>query len=131
MTDSLLQIFSDGAAKGNPGPASIGASLVDAGEEIASISEEIGVATNNVAEYKALEAALIKALELGYKNIEVNADSELMIKQLKGEYKVKNQDLKVIYNSITTLLSKFEAKSLNHIPRNQNKRADQLANLAF
>ena len=78
-----------------------------------------------------MEAALIKALELGYKKVEINADSELMIKQLKGEYKVKNADLKVIFNSIKTLLTKFESFSLNHIPRNENKRADALANLAF
>ena len=131
MSEEVLKIFSDGAAKGNPGPASIGASLINDGHEVASISQEIGIATNNVAEYKALEAALVKALELGYKNVSINADSELMIKQLKGEYKVKNSDLKVIYNSITTLLNKFDSKTLQHIPRDENKRADQLANLAF
>jgi ribonuclease HI len=105
--------------------------LIEEGKEIATISDYIGIATNNVAEYKALEAAVLKALELGYQDIEINADSELMIKQLKGEYKVKNQDLKTIYDRIKTLLSKFNKYILNHVPREQNKRADTLANLAF
>jgi ribonuclease HI len=74
---------------------------------------------------------LTKALELGYQKVEINADSELMIKQLKGEYKVKNQDLKVYFNSIKTMLSKFDSFTLKHVPRNENKRADQLANLAL
>ncbi len=126
-----LTIFSDGAAKGNPGPASIGASLLEEGVEVATISEYIGIATNNVAEYKALEAAVLKALELGYQSIDINADSELMIKQLKGEYKVKNLELKVIYSSIKISLSKFENYSLNHVRREQNQRADALANLAI
>lgn len=98
---------------------------------MATVSEAIGVATNNVAEYKALEAGLTKALELGYTKVEINADSELMIKQLKGEYKVKNQDLKVYFNSIKTMLGKFASFTLKHVPRNENKRADQLANLAL
>ncbi len=131
MEDSLVQIFSDGAAKGNPGPASIGASLLEDGIEIATISKYIGEATNNVAEYKALEAALNKAIELGYTSVEINADSELMIKQLKGEYKVKNIDLKKIYNSIKILLNNFKNYSLQHVRREQNQRADELANLAI
>ena len=126
-----MTIFSDGAAKGNPGPASIGASLVCDDKEVATVSEAIGVATNNIAEYKALEAAITKALELGYSKISINADSELMIKQLKGEYKVKNADLKVIYSSIKTLLTKFDSYDLNHVTRDKNKRADELANLAL
>jgi ribonuclease HI len=126
-----LKIFSDGAAKGNPGPASIGATLIENNQEIATVSEYIGIATNNVAEYKALEAALKKAIELGYQNVDIHADSELMIKQLKGEYKVKNEDLKIIHIKIKNLLSKFDNYTLNHVPREKNKRADALANLAF
>lgn len=83
-----------------------------------------------MAEYKALEAAIMKALDLGYEDLVINADSELMIKQLKGEYKVKNQDLKVIYNSIKGLLSEVKTYTLNHVPRDQNQRADALANAA-
>ncbi len=126
-----MKIFSDGAAKGNPGPASIGATLIENNQEIATVSEYIGIATNNVAEYKALEAALKKAIELGYQNVDIHADSELMIKQLKGEYKVKNEDLKIIHIKIKNLLSKFDNYTLNHVPREKNKRADALANLAF
>jgi ribonuclease HI len=126
-----LKIFSDGAAKGNPGPASIGATLIENNQEIATVSEYIGIATNNVAEYKALEAALKKAIELGYQNVDIHADSELMIKQLKGEYKVKNEDLKIIHIKIKNLLSKFDNYTLNHVPREKNNRADALANLAF
>ncbi len=126
-----MKIFSDGAAKGNPGPASIGATLIENNQEIATVSEYIGIATNNVAEYKALEAALKKAIELGYQNVDIHADSELMIKQLKGEYKVKNEDLKIIHIKIKNLLSKFDNYTLNHVPREKNNRADALANLAF
>lgn len=105
--------------------------MLEANTEVATISEAIGIATNNIAEYKALEAAISKAQDMGYTEIHINADSELMIKQLKGEYKVKNQDLKVIFNRIKTMLSSCKSYTLKHVRREQNARADELANLAF
>ena len=101
------------------------------GEEICAISEAIGVATNNVAEYRALQAAVEKAQDMGYQKVIINADSELMIKQLKGEYKVKNQELKKYFDSIKATLRDFNECAFNHVPREQNKRADALANLAL
>ena len=104
--------------------------MVD-GEEVCAISEAIGVATNNVAEYRALQAAVQKAHDMGYQKLIINADSELMIKQLKGEYKVKNQELKKYFDAIKINLAEFDSYALNHVPREQNKRADSLANLAL
>jgi ribonuclease HI len=127
-----LIIYSDGASRGNPGLAAIGASLQDnANVEIANISETIGIATNNVAEYQALHEALKAAERLGYKRITVKADSELMIKQLQGLYKVKNKELLKIYLEIKLLEKGFDSVNYNHIPREQNKRADALANKAL
>ena len=105
--------------------------MIQDGKEIATISEEIGIATNNIAEYTALAKALENAINLNCKQIIVNADSELMIKQLKKIYKVKNPELKIIYDKIQDLIKNFESIEFNHVPRNQNKRADALANLAF
>lgn len=131
MSEELLTIFTDGASKGNPGKASIGASLTIAGQEVAQVSKAIGIATNNIAEYTALLEALKLAQELGYKNLEIKADSELMIKQLNGEYKVKNPDIKVIYEQVISLKKSFARIKFTHVPREQNKRADKLANLAL
>lgn len=124
-------IFTDGASKGNPGQASIGVSILEGDTEVATISEAIGLATNNIAEYTALLEGLRKVKELGYKEITVKADSELMIKQLKGEYKVKNPDIKVIYLQLQELIKAFDSISFNHVRREFNTRADQLANLAL
>lgn len=126
-----LTIFTDGASKGNPGPASIGVSICEAGEEVENISKAIGIATNNIAEYTALLEGLKRAVEMQAKIVHVNADSELMIKQLKGEYKVKNPEIKVIFNQIQTLKAELETVSFTHVRREYNKRADALANLAL
>lgn len=126
-----LTIYTDGASKGNPGPASIGASLCHSGKEVANISQAIGYATNNIAEYTALLEALKKAKEMNVKVIHVKADSELMIKQLTGLYRVKNPDIKIIFIEIDKLRTSFEEITFTHVPREENKRADQLANLAL
>ena len=123
---------SDGASRSNPGPASIGVVFYnEQQEEIASLSEAIGIASNNVAEYTALVCGLEYALKQGYTELVVKADSELMIKQLKGEYKVKNEALKKLYLEAKSLASQFKSLSYIHVPRELNKRADKLANLAL
>jgi ribonuclease HI len=126
-----LVVYSDGASRGNPGLSSIGVSICEGNSEIAKISVAIGIATNNIAEYTALLEGLKKAKELSASVIEVRADSELMIKQLRGEYKVKNPEIKIIFNQIQELLKNFSRVSFTHIRRELNKRADYLANLAL
>ena len=124
-----LIINTDGLSKGNPGTAAIGATIKDErGKMLATISQHIGVTTNNVAEYKALIAALRMALKLKGTQVEIRADSELMIRQLKGRYKVKSEGLKPLYIEVTQLLVKFEGVTLKYIPRELNTAADKLAN---
>jgi len=124
-----LIINTDGLSKGNPGTAAIGATIKDErGKMLATISKRIGITTNNVAEYQALIAALQKALKLGGTHVIIRADSELMIRQLNGRYKIKSEGLKPLYIEVTQLLAKFETVSLKHIPREQNSEADKLAN---
>jgi len=124
-------MYTDGACRGNPGYSSIGVVFFDNGVEIANISEAIGVTTNNIAEYTALLRGLDYALKQGYTELSVKADSELMIKQLKGEYKVKNAGLKPLFIEAKTLAAKFKSISYSHVMREDNKRADQLANMAL
>ncbi|MCB0309293.1 MAG: ribonuclease HI family protein [Bdellovibrionales bacterium] len=126
------RIFVDGASRGNPGQASIGVSILNAdGEEIGSISKKIGKATNNVAEYSALVEALEWAKEQSLDSVEVLADSELMVKQIKKEYRVKDPTLKVKWERATKAILSFKSFTIKHVPRAQNKRADELANLAL
>lgn len=106
-------------------------SLQEGNKEVSTVSKAIGIATNNIAEYTALIEGLKHAIELGYKEVLVKADSELMVKQLKREYKVKNPDIQVIYTQAQSLIKHFSSIQFQHIPREQNKRADQLANLAL
>lgn len=125
-------LYADGASRGNPGAASIGASLqTPEGEEIEGISERIGNTTNNVAEYSALVVGLERALALKYSEIEVRADSELVVRQMKGEYKVKNAGLRPLWEEAQTLSKKFKSFSIVHVPREENRRADELANKAL
>ncbi len=127
-----LIIFTDGGARGNPGPAGIGAIIYDENKKVvAEISEFLGVATNNQAEYKALIAALQKAKSLGAEELECYLDSELVVKQLKREYKVKNKDLAPLFLMIHNLSINFKKISYTHIPRERNKEADRLANEAM
>ena len=122
-------LYTDGGARGNPGPAGIGAVLTDpSGEVIGEIAEGIGETTNNVAEYSALIAGLELALEKGVTDIQVFMDSELVISQLKGEWKIKNDRLRTLAVKARALLNRFESKSLQHVRREQNSDADRLAN---
>ncbi|MFH1429086.1 MAG: ribonuclease HI family protein [Candidatus Margulisiibacteriota bacterium] len=122
-------IYTDGGARGNPGPAGIGA--VIKGASPAEVSEYIGETTNNVAEYKALVSGLTEALKLGYKEAEVFCDSELIVKQIKGEYKVKQPHLIPLWNECRNLLSIFSKASITHVRREYNKEADKLVNQAI
>jgi ribonuclease HI len=127
-----LSIYIDGAAKGNPGPAGIGVVLRDADNALVkNIDRFIGIATNNVAEYTALITGMEEARKLKVKVITINTDSELIAKQLGGEYKVKSPALKDLYSKVSRLLDDFEYVSINNIPREKNKDADRLANKAI
>ncbi|MCJ7769773.1 MAG: ribonuclease HI family protein [Dehalococcoidales bacterium] len=125
-------IHSDGASRNNPGPAAIGATIKDEqGRLLATISRSIGLATNNQAEYRAVIAALEKAIKLGARQIDLNLDSELIVKQVTGQYRVKNEALKPLFDMVKKLLGSLEGFSIRHIPRQQNQEADRLANNAL
>lgn len=122
----------DGGARGNPGPAAIGVVVRDEGGGILStISETIGEATNNVAEYRALIAGIERARELGADRIDLLGDSELVVKQVRGEYKVKNAGIKPLHAEVIEALRGFEEWSLGHVRREQNAEADALVNDAL
>jgi ribonuclease HI len=132
MTADRLIINADGASRHNPGPAAIGATIRDErGNLVASISRPIGRATNNQAEYRALIAALEKAVELGARQVDIRLDSELVVKQMKGRYRVKNAALRPLYLKVGELLSRLEGFTLTSVPRKQNTEADRLANKAL
>jgi ribonuclease HI/probable phosphoglycerate mutase len=123
------QLFTDGASRGNPGEAGAGSVLLDAdGQELAARSLYLGQCTNNVAEYKALLLGVQSALELGCGKLEIFLDSQLIVRQLQGQYKVKHPTLKPLFFEVQDLLTKIESWSVAHVPREQNKRADELAN---
>lgn len=131
MGDSGLIIYVDGASRGNPGPAGIGMVFLGLeGEARAEESAYIGEATNNVAEYKALLGALKRAREMGAHRVLVRTDSELLFRQIQGLYRVKNPNLIPLFQEVTALVKDFSDFQLQHIPRTENKKADQLANLA-
>ncbi len=125
-------IYADGASRGNPGSAAIGATIKDGqGRLVTSISQRIGRATNNQAEYRAIIAALEEATKLGAKQVDINSDSELVVKQINGEYRVKKATLKPLYQQVKQLQGSFQGFTITHIPRRQNIEADKLANKAL
>lgn len=122
-------LHTDGGARGNPGPAGIGVLLTDAnGEVIGEIAKGIGQATNNVAEYSALIAGLELALAQGVTELAISVDSELVVHQLRGEWKIKNDRLRTLAVKARGLMTRFESASIAHVPREQNAGADRLAN---
>ena len=124
-----LIIYCDGAARGNPGPAGIGAAVFsESGALLAEVSEGIGVATNNVAEYRAAIAGLQRCRDLGADEVTVRADSKLMVEQLSGRWRVKNPTLIRLHGEARALIKGFERVRFEHVPREQNKVADKLAN---
>jgi len=127
-----LKLYSDGGARGNPGPSGIGAVLKnDNNEIIAEVSEFIGNGTNNQAEYRAVLAGMEKAKSLGVEELHCYLDSELVVKQLKREYKVKNVELATLFVKAHNLALNFKKITYTHIRRELNKEADLLANLAM
>ena len=125
-------IHADGASRGNPGPAAIGATIRDdQGKLLAIVSQRIGRATNNQAEYQAIIMGLEKAIGLGAKNVKVMSDSELVVKQMNGQYKVKNTELRPLYQKVVQLTGSLESFKISYIPREQNKAADAQANKAL
>jgi ribonuclease HI len=125
-------VYADGASRGNPGPASIGAVIYDEeGREAHTVSRRIGHGTNNEAEYKAAIAGLESALALGGGSVELRMDSQLVIRQLEFRYKVRNPRLQPLFNRVLELRRQFESVALEHVPRERNRRADELANLAL
>ncbi len=123
-------IFADGASSGNPGDSGIGI-VIEIGDKIIEIAKYIGKATNNIAEYKSLIHALKKSLEQKADTIEVYMDSELVVKQVNGIYKVRSQNLSQLYKQVQSLLKRFKCYNIKYIPRTMNKRADSLAKEAI
>jgi len=119
----------DGAARGNPGEAGCGAAICDeTGAVVKELSRYIGHATNNVAEYEALLMGLEALVRMGGKKVRVQSDSQLLVRQLNGEYRVKDEKLKVLYQRAVNLLRRFDGYRILHVPRELNKLADRLAN---
>jgi ribonuclease HI len=127
-----VRVYSDGAARGNPGLSGAGAVLVEpSGQVVDRIGKFLGTQTNNFAEYMGLLLGLRRARELGVREIEVFADSELMIRQLSGRYQVRSASLRPLYEEAVRLLNEFGRVKLVHVPREMNSAADELSNRAI
>ena len=127
-----VTISTDGASQHNPGPAAIGATIKDEqGKLITSISQPIGQATNNQAEYRAVIAALESAISLGASQVDMYSDSELIVRQINGRYRVKNASLKPLYQEVKQLQNQLKGFTITHVPREQNREADSLAGKAL
>jgi ribonuclease HI len=128
----LYTVYSDGAARGNPGPAGAGAVIFDADNNLVhELEKYLGHTTNNVAEYEALLLALEKLVAMQVSHVTVYADSELMVKQIRGEYRVKNSKLVPLYQKAKALIKNISHFDIEHVPRERNKAADRLANHAI
>ena len=126
------RLWTDGGARGNPGPAAFAYVLeTEDGTVLDARGEAIGVATNNVAEYSALVAGLSRALEAGIRELEVRSDSELMVKQMRGVYRVKNPGLQPLYEEARQLVERIGRVTFEHVRREFNADADRLANEAM
>ncbi len=122
-------LFADGGSRGNPGPAASGAVLLDAnGALLEEVGEYLGIATNNVAEWTALLLGLQAAANRGIRRLAVRLDSELVVRQVLGEYRVKHVDLQPLHRRALALLKRFEHVDVRHVPRKQNAVADRLVN---
>ncbi len=125
--NQALEIYIDGASHGNPGPAGIGVIVCRGGEVIKNISESVGNTTNNIAEYKALLYALEEALIIKPESLTVYSDSQLLCRQIGGQYKVRDPEIAVLFRRAVQLISSLKSVKVIHIPREQNKGADKLA----
>jgi ribonuclease HI len=131
-TTDFITAYCDGGSRGNPGPSGYGVSIEDAaGHPIADLSEFLGVKTNNFAEYSGLLAGLEYALSHGHPRLRVVADSELMVKQMKGQYRVNSPDLRPLWEEAKRRVARLERFEIQHVLRGKNKRADALANQAM
>jgi ribonuclease HI len=131
-----VRIYTDGGARGNPGPAGIGAVIIDLdqgseGETLATVSKYIGETTNNQAEYQAVIAGLTEAASQKAQEVEIISDSELLVKQCNGEYKVKDPDLAQLFMKVWNLQQNFKKVTFTHTLRSGNKEADRLVNEAI
>jgi len=127
-----LLLFSDGASRGNPGEAGAGISICDIqGNELVGTGHYLGQCTNNEAEYRALIFGLAECSKFGRGSLKIHLDSELIVKQIKGEYKVKHPNLKPLYQDVMQKLAGFASFTVTHVRREKNRRADELANLAI
>ena len=131
MSDAIAQIHTDGAARGNPGPAAWAFVIAIPGREPVESAAAMGDATNNVAEYTALIRSLERAAELGLQRVAILSDSELMVRQMNGEYSVKNPDLQRLHAEAQELRRRFKSSTFAHIRRAENARADALCNAAL
>jgi ribonuclease HI len=135
VTVDVVIVQCDGGSRGNPGPAAIGAVVLDGTVDppgvLKTVSECIGVATNNVAEYRALIAGLEAARPYGARRVVVRADSELLVRQLEGRYKVKSEHLRPLFEEARALLADYDEVDLGHVRREQNVDADALVNAAL
>jgi ribonuclease HI len=129
MADKPLSLFTDGACRGNPGQGGAGAVLIGGdGEVVGTAKKFLGHCTNNIAEYRALILGLETALERSAPAISIYLDSELLVRQIQGIYRVKNPDLKPLMLEIRDLLDRFDTWKIEHVPRSKNALADKLAN---
>lgn len=128
----MITAYIDGGARGNPGPAGYGVHVQSPdGEVLAELHGAIGIATNNVAEYNGLLAALKWAIEHGHSKLHIRADSELLVKQMRGEYKVKHPGLQPLYVRARLLVMELSDVTFEHVRRERNKEADRLSNLGI
>ena len=128
---SRLTVNVDGGARGNPGPAAIGVVVRESGEVIAEVGEKIGETTNNVAEYKALLKGIELAATHGASELELLGDSQLIVRQVEGRYKVKNAGMKELHEEVKRALRDFDSWSIRHVRRAENADADRLVNEAL
>jgi ribonuclease HI len=125
----LCTIYTDGGARGNPGPAAAAGVIIDHdGRVVEEVTDYIGVTTNNVAEYRALILSLRRALDLGCARVAVKMDSELVVKQINGSYRVKDEKMIPLHAEVRRLLARFASMSVEHVSRSANKHADKLVN---
>ena len=128
----MIRAYVDGGARGNPGPAGYGARIEDEdGNLLAELNGPLGVATNNVAEYNGLLAALNWAVDHGHRDVHIRADSELLVKQMRGEYKIKNPGLQPLAGRARLLMMEIGSVTFEHVRRELNQEADRLSNLGM
>ncbi len=131
-TEEKIDVYIDGASRGNPGPAGVGVVIFDGdGKVLDEGSRFLGERTNNQAEYEALILGLTKVKEIGSSRAKIHSDSELLVKQMRGEFRIKNEALKPLFQKAADLFDSIPDVEIVHIPRAKNKRADQLANFSI